>query len=236
MTNVHFFQLNNYKIGERLKEARQQDRLNQEEVSMALGITRQTYIRYEKWERIPDVEFLTQFIFKFNIDANWLLFGIGSMRTPEKAKKITDSSNFQLVPVIGAAACGGSGRVLNKDIEGYKAFEISFLRKFKTPFLTRAKGDSMLPVIADGDLLLCDRDVYKLQHPDPKRIYLVNNPDSIDEVAIKVKKISLSKQTLTLIPLNPQFPPIVVDVDGKSILDIVLGQVVWIGRELEKDT
>ncbi len=91
----------------------------------------------------------------------------------------------------------------------------------------------MLPTIADGDLLLCDRDTYKRQHPDPKRIYLVNHPDSIDEVAIKVKKLSFFGKTLTLIPLNTAYPPIALDVTGKSILDIVLGEIVWIGRELD---
>jgi phage repressor protein C with HTH and peptisase S24 domain len=237
MTTIDgFLLLNNPRIGERLKEVRKLDRLNQDDVSKLMEITRQTYIRYESWERVPDAEFLTKFISHFNINANWLLFGIENMRLFEEPGTIIDMNNFLLVPEIGAAACGQSGEVFEGDIKGFKAFEKRFLKKFHSPCLTRAKGDSMLPVIADGDLLLCDRDMNKRLHPDPKRMYLVNNPDEDDKVQIKVKKLSFSGRTLTLIPLNPAHPPVAVDVDGKSILDIVLGQIVWIGRELENDS
>jgi transcriptional regulator with XRE-family HTH domain len=227
--------LNNPKIGERLKEVRKLAKLNQSEVSKLFGIIRQTYSRYENWERIPDAVFLTKFISHFNINANWLLFGIENMKMFKAPEKIVDMDNFCLVPEIGPAACGGSGQISYGEIRGFKAFEKSFLKKFYSPCLTRAKGESMLPVIADGDLLLCDRDINKRLQPDPKRMYLVNHPDDSDKVEIKVKKLSFSGRTLTLIPLNPAFPPMAMNVTGKSILDIVLGQIVWIGRELEKD-
>ncbi len=218
-------------IGTRFRAFRIENKLSQKELAGKLGLQQSTIASIETAVTFPSLPITFFLVKNFNLSLNWLLTGEGEMFP--RPRQVKDSSNFQLVPVIGAAACGSSGRILEKDIETYKAFEISFLKKFKNPVLTRAKGDSMLPVIAEGDLLLCDRDVYKRQHPDPKRIYLVNNPDRIDEVAIKVKKISFSGRTLTLIPLNPVFPPIAVDVDGKSILDIVLGQIVWIGRELE---
>jgi len=204
----------------------------QKDVAKALGISIPTIIRYESGESTPDSKILSKLIALFKINIHWLLTGEGEMFL--RARQSMDSSNFQLVPVIGAAACGSSGRVMDEDIEGYKAFEISFIRKFKNPALTRAEGESMMPVIADKDLLLCDRDENKRLRPDPNRMYLVNHPDG-EEAAIKVKKLSFSGRTLTLIPLNPAFPPVAVDVTGKSILDVVLGEIVWIGRELDKN-
>lgn len=203
----------------------------QKDVAKALDISIPTIIRYENGESTPDSKVLSKLITLFKINIHWLLTREEDMFL--RARQSMDSSNFQLVPVIGAAACGSSGRIMEEDIEGYKAFEINFIRKFKKPVLTRAKGDSMLPVIADGDLLLCDRDENKRMRPDPMRMYLVNKSDEADKVQIKVKKISFSGHTLTLIPLNPAYPPTTMDVHGKSILDIVLGQIVWIGRELE---
>lgn len=217
-------------ISKRFRAFRTENKLSQKGLADQLGLRQSTIASIETAVTFPSLPITLFLVKKFNLSLNWLLTGDGEMFPRPRQTK--DSSNFQLVPVIGSAACGGSGRILERDIETYKSFEISFLRNFKNPVLTRAKGDSMLPVIADGDLLLCDRDTYKRQHPDPKSIYLVNSPDRIDEVAIKVKKISFSGRTLTLIPLNPQFSPIAVDVDGKSILDIVLGRIVWIGREL----
>lgn len=219
------------KFGENLKTLRTTLNLTQEELGKKILVTKQVIYRYENGLIAPGLAHLNYLHDDLNVNLHWLLSGKGDMFL--RPRQVTDSSNFQLVPVIGAAACGGSGKILEKDIETYKAFEIGFLRNFKNPVLTRAKGDSMIPVITDGDLLLCDRDPYKCQHPDPKSIYLVNHPDSIDEVSIKVKKLSLSRKTLTLIPLNPAFPPAAVDVTEKSILDIVLGRIVWIGRELE---
>jgi len=235
MSIENFLLINNPRIGERLKEVRKLDGLNQDDVAKIFKIIRQTYSRYESWERVPDAAFLTKFISHFNINANWLLFGIENMRLFKESETMVDLRDFNLVPEIGPAACGQSGEIYDGDVKGFKAFEKRFLKKFYSPCLTRAEGESMLPVIADGDLLLCDRSVDKRQRPDPRRIYLVNHPDTIDEIAIKVKKLSFSGRTLTLIPLNPAFPPDAIDVTDKSILDIVLGEIVWIGRELAKD-
>jgi SOS-response transcriptional repressor LexA len=227
---MHKWILDKKSVGCRLKQLRKQINRSQAEFAENSPVSQSNIARIESGSLLPAVDLVSYLNVKLGVNPNWLLYGEGEMFL--QSKRVSDSSNFQLVPVIGAATCGSSGRIAEKDIEGYKAFEISFIRKFKNPALTRAKGDSMMPTIADGDLLLCDRDPYKCQHPDPESIYLVNHPDSIDEVSIKVKKLILSKKTLTLIPLNPAFPPAAVDVTGKSILDIVLGQIVWIGREL----
>ena len=226
------FEINTPETGSRLKLFRQSKNITLKELSKETGLSEGMISESENGKNKPSPNLMLALRKLYNMDINWLLTGEGEMLL--RARQSMDSSNFQLVPVIGAAACGSSGRVMDEDIEGYKAFEISFIRKFKNPALTRAQGESMLPVIADKDLLLCDRDVNKRMRPDPKRMYLVNHPDG-EEAAIKVKKLSFSRRTLTLIPLNPAFPPDAIDVTDKSILDIVLGEIVWIGRELKKD-
>jgi phage repressor protein C with HTH and peptisase S24 domain len=217
-------------VGLRLKAIRESRSLSVNDLSNLLGIKNTSYHKYERGENFPDKSVILALKRNFQINIHWLFTGEGEMIL--QTGGAADMSNFRPVPVIGQAACGSSGRILDEAIEGYKAFEIRFLKKFHNPCLTRAKGDSMLPMITEGDLLLCDRDVDKRLRPDPRHMYLVDHPDGADEVAIKVKKLSFSGRTLTLIPLNPAYPPIAIDVTGKSILDIVLGQIVWIGREL----
>lgn len=219
-------------VGARLKAIRESRGLSVNDLAELLGIKNTSYHKYERGENFPDKAIILELKNRFQINIHWLFTGEGDRFL--QTRKTSESSNFELVPVIGAVACGSSGRILEKPIEGYKAFEIGFINRFKKPILIRARGDSMLPVIAEGDLLLCDRDENKLLRPDTKHLYLVNNPDKTGDVAITVKKLKISGRILILIPLNPEFLPVVMDVDGKSILDIVLGQVVWIGRELEK--
>lgn len=76
-------------IGDRLKIIRKFLDLNQESVSKELKITNQTLSRYEKGLRYPDSLFLQKFGNLYNVNANWLLYGIGdiflkdSKQTPE---------------------------------------------------------------------------------------------------------------------------------------------------------
>jgi DNA-binding XRE family transcriptional regulator len=217
-------------IGRRFRAFRIENKLSQKDLADELGLQQSTIASIETAVTFPSLPITFYIVKKFGLSLNWLLTGEGVMFP--RAQQTSDFCNFQLINVVGIASCGSSGCVLDENIEGVKAFENSFINKFKKPILTRANGDSMLPVIHDGDLLLCDKDPYKIEHPDTKHLYLVNNPDTTEEVAITVKKLRLDGRLLTLIPLNPAYPPTVIDVDGKKIHNVVLGQVVWIGREL----
>lgn len=71
--------MNSETLGDRLKVVRKYLELNQEEVSQKLQITNQTLSRYEKGTRFPDSQFLRRFGSMFNVNANWLLYGIGDL-------------------------------------------------------------------------------------------------------------------------------------------------------------
>ncbi|MCK5056552.1 MAG: helix-turn-helix transcriptional regulator [Candidatus Aminicenantes bacterium] len=66
-------------LGDRLRIIRKFLGLNQEVISQKLQITNQTLSRYEKNVRFPDSLFLRRFGILFNVNANWLLYGIGDM-------------------------------------------------------------------------------------------------------------------------------------------------------------
>ncbi|MFC2155805.1 helix-turn-helix domain-containing protein, partial [Acidobacteriota bacterium] len=66
-------------VGERLRIIRKFFDLNQEAVSQKMQITNQTLSRYEKNVRFPDSLFLQKFGTIFNVNGNWLLYGIGDM-------------------------------------------------------------------------------------------------------------------------------------------------------------
>ena len=61
-----------------MKTVRKHFRLTQVEVASALSITEQTLSRYETGDRIPDAQLIQKFVQLYNVDANWLMNGIGS--------------------------------------------------------------------------------------------------------------------------------------------------------------
>ena len=60
-----------------MKTVRKHYRFRQAEVASALSITDQTLSRYETGDRIPDALLIQRFVQLYNVDANWLMNGIG---------------------------------------------------------------------------------------------------------------------------------------------------------------
>jgi SOS-response transcriptional repressor LexA len=87
----------------------------------------------------------------------------------------------------------------------------------------------MLPTICPGDLVLLDRDEEKRRRPSLRQVYAL----SLDEGGT-LKRCKLEQDRLLVIPDNPAagFDPTSVSLKARNILDIIQGQVVWIGREL----
>jgi transcriptional regulator with XRE-family HTH domain len=61
-----------------MRTVRKHFRFRQAEVASALSITEQTLSRYETGDRIPDALLIQKFVQLYNVDANWLINGIGS--------------------------------------------------------------------------------------------------------------------------------------------------------------
>ncbi len=225
--------LNFYKkiISARFKSFRKTLVKSQKELAIELNIHQSTIANIENAKIFPNINFINILYKKYNLNTHWLLTGEGEMFLKNSSDLPDDW--FSQVPEISPASCGSSGRIAEEHILGYKAFEKKFLKKFKDPIVTHAVGDSMEPLIRDGDLILIDRDPEYRLHPKNDSIYLINNPEKDDELALTLKRILLSNTKLILIPQNPSYPLQEIDLHKKNILNILLGRVVWYGRELE---
>jgi len=150
-----------------------------------------------------------------------------------RAREFKD--NYELVEEIEPIACGNLSTIAQNSIVGYKVFEKSFLKGMFKPFLTRASGDSMFPTLAEGDLMLFNRDPDKLRSPDPNKIYLVNMTPEAEEPNLTIKRVGFSKEDwkLTIFPDNRQYVIETHQMSQKSsLLDYVLAVAAWIGKEL----
>lgn len=64
-------------IAQRLKEIRIEKRMTQAELGEKLGIKRQAIANIEAEKNNPSIEFISKLIENLNVNANWLIAGIG---------------------------------------------------------------------------------------------------------------------------------------------------------------
>lgn len=150
---------------------------------------------------------------------------------------VLDGREFAHIPLHQASLAAGHGAA-NEDEEvvDHLAFRRSWLKRIgvsaSNAVLARARGDSMLPGIHCGDMVLIDRskrDVpVRPRRPEDNRpapIYAI-----LDGAGARIKRIERPESELImLLSDNPSFPPEVLTGSKVSSLDII-GKVMWWGH------
>lgn len=167
-----------------LKELRKENNLTQDELSKKLGIAKSTISMYENGNREPDFETMEVIADFFNVD-------MGYLHGNTKEKNI--SSKSVSVPILNTVVAGLPLSAY-EDVIGYE--EVS--RKLGSPdelFALKVKGDSMLPVLQEDDVIIVK------QQSDVESgdiaIVLINGDEAT------VKKVMKSQDGITLIAFNP---------------------------------
>lgn len=159
---------------------------------------------------------------------------IGPPRDIGPQPQVAASEAFALVPLHEALLAAGEGIENQSEIvTDHMAFKRDWLRKIgvapANAALARVRGDSMEPVIWDGDLVLLDE---SKKDPPP-----IAKPDKTNRVApifallddgcAKVKRLQmLDHKVAMLISDNPDYPPQLANIENLSII----GKVLWWGH------
>jgi len=139
----------------------------------------------------------------FNVDLNYLL---------EDNDKIPLT---HYLPIIGEASCGVPNHHFYGEC-GVEYYPVPSELYREGRYFVRAVGESMLPKINEGDLVLCDENIDV--HNGNLVHYTINN----DESGIK-KAIYKNNQLVMLTPLNPEYTPIAITPDDDIRLAKVIG-------------
>ena len=155
------------------------------ELSKFLEITPQRLNNWLKRKSVP-VEYLKDIANFFNVDVDYLL---------GNAIPIT-----HYLPLIGSASCGVPTNHFYGDYGEYELIPVPAELYRDGRYFVKADGDSMLPKIKSGDLVLCDANAIidngNIVH------YTLNDESGI-------KKIVFDKdKPIMLIPINQDYPPI----------------------------
>lgn len=210
-------------IHERIRKARKDSALTILELSTLTGIPGRTISNYERADRNPSVEYITILAEKLGVNPSWLLLGQGQafINKEEKGNQFPEgktADDFIFIPVLE-----------NIDKRDYIAFPKNLVFKeissANEPVLIKNNSDSMNPTIKQGDTLIIDKSVKKLQI---EGIYAFNINESISTKRFQL----LPDKKAKLINDNTHYPSYIIDLNDESIN--IIGSVIWFGRLIER--
>ncbi len=208
--------------GNRIKERRLELKLTLAELGRSIGVAPSTIQRYETGVIIrPKVPVVKAIANALGVNYSWITGESDSMLDIPSNAIPTDLRSNVRIPVIGKVA-GGYSCHAEEYIEGYEYASADSVKSGTEYVYLRVKGDSMSPVIMEGDLVLV-----RCQDVVENGSYAVAIIDNEDGV---VKKIYISKGRIELRSENPYYPPRVF-VDEECARVRVFGKVVECKRK-----
>jgi len=138
------------------------------------------------------------------------------------------SMGYALVPKVMARLAAGTGSLETEGkVIGYYAFKLDFLQRKGHPkkmVLMDVAGDSMEPMLLDGDTVLID---------ESQREIIAGAMFAVGiEQEVFVKSLLRVPGKLVLQSRNGRYAPIEVDMNGDLAGTVrIIGRVVWSCRE-----
>ena len=196
----------------RLKQLRNERKINQRELAKYLNVAPSTISMYENGQREPNFEVLEVLADFFNVDMNYLLG-----KTDKTTKLLIDKPQGLKIPVLGTVATGLPISAI-EDILDYEEIPLAWQNQGEF-FALKIKGDSMEPRMESGDVVIVK------QQSDANSgdtvIVLVNGDDAT------CKKLQKTENGIMLVSTNPKYPPMfysLEDIQAKPV--VILGKVV----------
>ena len=211
--------------GERMKQRRKEIGFSAEKVAERLGVSPATIYRYEKGdiEKVP-VDSLAE-LAKILQTTPAYLMGWEEQPSPAASKESTIPPGFEpmpkmkKVPLVGSIACGDP-ITAEQNIE--KMVDVP--ESIRCDFSLTCHGDSMI------DAGIHDRDIVYIRIQPEVENGEIAAVRIGDEATLK--RVYYSDDTLTLMPANPAYAPLVyagaqladVQIEGKAV-----GWTHWVG-------
>lgn len=207
------------KLGDRLKELREERNLSQTEVATKIGITKQNLYKYENGiiENIPidKIEALANY---YDVSPSLIMGWNDSL---EGIPGINPIHKIKRIPILGEIACG-EPILCQENFEGYVITDPSMI---SADFSIYAEGDSMIDAnIHDGDLVFI------------KQTPVVENGAIcavlIDDSAT-LKRFYKTENQIILQPENNKYQPIIITEEDMRDVRI-LGEMVGVYSKRNK--
>ncbi|MDD6275712.1 MAG: XRE family transcriptional regulator [Clostridia bacterium] len=187
-----------------IRDLRLNKNMTQSELAEICGVHQTAVSQWEKGRTLPDMQTLGKLSDIFGVSVDTLI-----------GKKALDRRNT--IPILGEVKAGLPTEAV-ENILGYEEISDEIAAN-GDHFALRVKGDSMSPRILPGDIVIVRRQDYI--ESGEVAVVLVNNMDAT------VKKVIKKGTSITLVPFNSSYDPIVFTAEEVvSLPVIILGKVV----------
>jgi phage repressor protein C with HTH and peptisase S24 domain len=220
-----------YTMADRLRARGRQLGLNAGQIAELARVNRSfVYDIMRGRSENPNLERLDQVATALKVERNWLLHGMGQVEGEVPLLEDPDEA-FVAVPYVSVRPSMGGGRVVEEEPlpERPYHFQRSWIKHDlkADPVNLRimhVEGDSMMPTLHDGDILLVDMG---RRAPTPPGIFVLH--DGMGLVAKRLEHIPNSEPPrLRIISDNTFYAP----YEGIAEQVNVIGRIRWFAREM----
>ncbi len=194
------------------------------ELANIIGISTSSIYSAKRRNSVPP-RWVLKLAQKNNFDVNWLMTGKGEPH-------IDNEIAYRSVPMVEARLSAGGGSLdVGTEAIDHIPFSLDWLHRKGVPdkmVMFRTTGDSMEPIISDGDTVLVDMSRKDITNG---RIYAVSIDDAI--VLKRVEKIEGQSNQINQIKLiseNCLYPPEIHSEERAQGIRII-GKMIWSSRE-----
>lgn len=203
----------------RLRQCREQRRETLEQVARVLGVNKSTVMRWERGETAKISRATLSLLARhYGVSPEWLAGGDGDAFSPAEDPAFpTAAGALVQLPILGAVRAGYGGAVF-EEIVGYEPAAAGSVQPGEDYCWFRVTGDSMTPLINEGDLVL----IRKQPEVDSGdyAVAVINDEEGT------VKQVQYTPDGLELHSINPYYPV-------RRFMGRAAGQVRIIGRVME---
>ena len=136
-----------------------------------------------------------------------------------------DVTQYAILPKVNVKASSESSLITTDTVLGFYAFSHTFLGEIgvqaKDTLLMDVTGDSMEPLVSDGDTLLVDTSVRK---PQDGKLFLIGLGEEV-----LVRRLQKSPRGWLLVSQNPQYTSMPIEGDDLEAFRLY-GRVRWFGK------
>lgn len=189
-------------------------------IEREIGLKRGTIANWRLKRANPSADALSKIADYFNVSVDYLLG-----RTEHFAQEFSENEmySFQVIGTI----CAGYDGIAEKSYTGEDIVVPPHLIKTRNPddyFVLEVKGDSMFPLLENGDKVL----IRRCDSVDSGTVAAVG----FDDEQATVKKVEYVKgeNWIRLVPRNPEYPVVTIK-DSDLLLCRIYGEVVYLFRD-----
>ncbi len=213
------------KVGKRLKEARERNKITLEEAGKKVDVHKSTVLRWENGEtekiKLPILETLADY---YNVNPAWLAGFDVSMERNLNAYKVDELGNSVIpIPILGTVKAGYD-YLAQENWIGTIDVETSLVGNGKDYFALKVHGNSMSPVLIEDDIVIIKKQ-NDFENGDIV-VAIING----DEATIKKGKKSDS--SILLQPLNTAYEPLIFTYDEMKTIPV---EIVGIVKQLKRE-